>query len=82
MKLKGITKCLHTYSHLIPVLNACISPNRIEIWNILFPTECIWGQEDSQTVLRAAGETEAKQESIQDWLQLDGGDPGFQLVFL
>jgi hypothetical protein len=31
-------------------------------------------------VLRAAGETETTQESIQDWLQLDEGDPGFQLL--
>jgi hypothetical protein len=30
-------------------------------------------------VLRAAGETETTQENIQDWLQLDEGDPGFQL---
>jgi hypothetical protein len=34
-------------------------------------------------VLRAAGETETMQENIQDWLELDEGDPGFQLlVFL
>jgi hypothetical protein len=34
-------------------------------------------------LLRAAGETETAQENIQDWLQLDEGDPGFQLlVFL
>jgi hypothetical protein len=40
-------------------------------------------QKDFQTVLRAAGETETTQENIQDWLQLDEGDPGFQrLVFL
>jgi hypothetical protein len=31
-------------------------------------------------VLRAAGETETTQENIQDWLQLDGGDLGFQLL--
>jgi hypothetical protein len=31
-------------------------------------------------VLRAAGETETAQENIQDWLQLDEGDPGFQLL--
>jgi hypothetical protein len=31
-------------------------------------------------VLRAAGETETRQENIQDWLQLDEGDPGFQLL--
>jgi hypothetical protein len=31
-------------------------------------------------VLRAAGETEAMQENIQDWLELDEGDPGFQLL--
>jgi hypothetical protein len=29
--------------------------------------------------VRAAGETETTQENIQDWLQLDEGDPGFQL---
>jgi hypothetical protein len=28
----------------------------------------------------AAGETETTQENIQDWLQLDEGDPGFQLL--
>jgi uncharacterized protein YehS (DUF1456 family) len=37
-------------------------------------------QEDFQTVLRAAGETETTQENIQDWLELDEGDPGFQLL--
>jgi hypothetical protein len=37
-------------------------------------------QEDFQTVLRAAGETETTQENIQDWLQLDEGDPGFQVL--
>jgi hypothetical protein len=31
-------------------------------------------------VLRAAGETETSQENIQDWLQLDEGDSGFQLL--
>jgi hypothetical protein len=31
-------------------------------------------------VLRAAGETETTQENIQDWLQLDEGYPGFQLL--
>jgi hypothetical protein len=31
-------------------------------------------------VLRAAGETETTQENIQDWLQLDQGNPGFQLL--
>jgi hypothetical protein len=31
-------------------------------------------------VLRAAAETEATQENIQDWLELDEGDPGFQLL--
>jgi hypothetical protein len=31
-------------------------------------------------VLRAAAETETAQENIQDWLQLDEGDPGFQLL--
>jgi hypothetical protein len=37
-------------------------------------------QEDFQTELRAAGETETSQENIQDWLQLGEGDPGFQLL--
>jgi hypothetical protein len=31
-------------------------------------------------VLRAAGETETMQENIQDWLQLDVGNSGFQLL--
>jgi uncharacterized protein YehS (DUF1456 family) len=31
-------------------------------------------------VLRAAGETETTEENIQDWLKLDEGDPGFQLL--
>jgi hypothetical protein len=31
-------------------------------------------------VLRAAGETETTQGNIQDWLQLDEEDPGFQLL--
>jgi hypothetical protein len=31
-------------------------------------------------VLRAAEETETKQENNQDWLQLGEGDPGFQLL--
>jgi hypothetical protein len=31
-------------------------------------------------VLRAAGETETTQEIIQDWLELDEGNPGFQLL--
>jgi hypothetical protein len=31
-------------------------------------------------VLRAVGETETTQENIQDWLQLDEGDPGLQLL--
>jgi hypothetical protein len=31
-------------------------------------------------VLRAAGETEAKQENTQDWLELDERGPGFQLL--
>jgi uncharacterized protein YehS (DUF1456 family) len=31
-------------------------------------------------VFRAAGETETTQEYIQDWLKLDEGDPGFQLL--
>jgi hypothetical protein len=40
-------------------------------------------QEDFQAVFRAAGEAETTQENSQDWLELDEGDPGFQLpVFL
>jgi hypothetical protein len=31
-------------------------------------------------VLRAAAETETTQGNIQDWLELDEGDPGFQLL--
>jgi hypothetical protein len=31
-------------------------------------------------VLRAPGETKTLQENIQDWLQLDEGDSGFQLL--
>jgi hypothetical protein len=31
-------------------------------------------------VLRAAGETETTQENIKDWIELDEGDPGFQLL--
>jgi hypothetical protein len=30
-------------------------------------------------VLRATGETETTQENFQGWLELDEGDPGFQL---
>jgi hypothetical protein len=31
-------------------------------------------------VLRADGETETTQENVQDWLELDEGGPGFQLL--
>jgi phage-related protein len=31
-------------------------------------------------VLKAAGETETTHENNQDWLELDEGDPGFQLL--
>jgi hypothetical protein len=31
-------------------------------------------------VSRATGETETTQENIQQWLELDEGDPGFQLL--
>jgi hypothetical protein len=31
-------------------------------------------------VLRAAGETETTRENIEDWLERDEGDPGFQLL--
>jgi hypothetical protein len=31
-------------------------------------------------VLKAAVETETTKENIQDWLELDEGDPGFQLL--
>jgi hypothetical protein len=37
-------------------------------------------QEDFQTVLRAAGETETTQENIQDWFKVDEGDPRFQIL--
>jgi hypothetical protein len=40
-------------------------------------------EEDFQTVLRTAGETETTQENIKDRLELDKEDHGFQLlVFL
>jgi hypothetical protein len=31
-------------------------------------------------VLRAAGKTETTEKNIQDWPELDEGDPGFQLL--
>jgi hypothetical protein len=31
-------------------------------------------------VLRTSGETETKHKNIQDWLELEGGDPGLQLL--
>jgi hypothetical protein len=31
-------------------------------------------------VLRTVGENETTQENIQDWLELDEEDPGFQLL--
>jgi hypothetical protein len=31
-------------------------------------------------VLRAAGDTETTQENIENWLQLDEVDPGFQFL--
>jgi hypothetical protein len=34
----------------------------------------------SDCVVKAAGETETTQGNIQDWLGLDEGDPGFQLL--
>jgi hypothetical protein len=37
-------------------------------------------QKDFQIVLRAAGETDTTPENIQDWVELDEGDPGFQLL--
>jgi hypothetical protein len=37
-------------------------------------------QEDFQTVLRVAGKPEIMQENIQDRLEFDEGDPGFQLL--
>jgi hypothetical protein len=40
----------------------------------------IWEQEDFQTALRTAGETKTTQENIQNWLELDEGDTGFQLL--
>jgi hypothetical protein len=43
-------------------------------------THGIYKQEEFQTVSRAGGETEITQENIQDWLELDEGDPEFQLL--
>jgi hypothetical protein len=37
-------------------------------------------QEGFQTVLRTAAETVTTQGNIQDWLELDEGAPGFQLL--
>jgi hypothetical protein len=48
----------------------------MEIWRMKNSVH----SEDFQAVLRAAGETETKQENIQGWLQLDEGDPGVQLL--
>jgi hypothetical protein len=31
-------------------------------------------------LLRAGGETETRQENVRDWLDLDEGGPGFQLL--
>jgi hypothetical protein len=31
-------------------------------------------------VLKVAEGTETKQENVQDWFELDEGDPGFQLL--
>jgi hypothetical protein len=31
-------------------------------------------------VFRATGETETTQQNIQDWIEMDEGDPEFQLV--
>jgi hypothetical protein len=39
-------------------------------------------QDDFHAVLRAVGETETTQENIQNWLDLDQGDPEFQLLVL
>jgi hypothetical protein len=39
-------------------------------------------QEDFQTALRADGDIETGQQSIQDWIELDEGDSGFHLLFL
>jgi hypothetical protein len=38
------------------------------------------GKRTFRLCLRAAGETESTQERIQDWLELDEGDLGFQLL--
>jgi hypothetical protein len=40
----------------------------------------IYEQEGFHTVLKAARKTETTQENIQDWLELDEGDPRFQLL--
>jgi hypothetical protein len=47
---------------------------------ILQKTHGIWELENFHTVLRVAGETDTMQENIQDWLDLDEGDPGFYLL--
>jgi hypothetical protein len=65
---------------------------RVEIWKILLTVQYILQethgiktqeglkQQDFQTVLKAAWDTETTQENIQNWLE---GDSGFQLlVFL
>jgi hypothetical protein len=53
---------------------------KISVHNSVHTLKDTW---DFQTVLRSAGETETTQDNIQDWLELDEGDPGFQLlVFL
>jgi hypothetical protein len=37
-------------------------------------------QDDFQNVLKADGQTKAMQEKIQDWLEMNERDPGFQLL--
>jgi hypothetical protein len=43
-------------------------------------THGIYEQEDFQTLLRAAGETETTQGNIQDWIELDERYPVFQFL--
>jgi hypothetical protein len=59
--------------------------NSVHIWVHTLETHGVQEQEELeqenfQILLRAAVETETTQKSIQDWLQLDEGDPGFRIL--
>jgi hypothetical protein len=47
---------------------------------VKFCSQLSEGHVGIRTVLRAAGGTETTQQIIQNWLQLDGGEPGFKLL--